>query len=96
MHDLTAFQRDILYVMAGMEEPKGLAIKDELDKCHEQDINPGRLYPNLDKLVEKGLVEKGEIDKRTNYYSLTEWGEDEVDAHVEWMGQYIDLEKRGK
>ncbi|WP_134672322.1 hypothetical protein [Halorussus marinus] len=32
MHDLTGFQRDILYVIAGLDEPHGLAVKAELDK----------------------------------------------------------------
>ena len=67
MDDLTAFQRDILYVIAGMEDdshPHGLSIKDELDQ-HYAPINHGRLYPNLDDLVDMGLVEKGTIDKRT-------------------------------
>jgi len=32
MHDLTGFQRDLLYVIAGSEKPHGLAIKDELEK----------------------------------------------------------------
>ena len=31
MHDLTGFQRDLLYTVAGQSEPHGLAIKEELD-----------------------------------------------------------------
>jgi len=58
MHDLTGFQRDILYVITGLEEPHGLAVKDELDDYYEQEINHGRLYPNLDDLVDKGLLRK--------------------------------------
>ena len=30
MHDLTGFQRDLLYVISGLDEPHGLAINDEL------------------------------------------------------------------
>jgi len=58
MYDLTGFQRDLLTVTAGIEEPHGLAIKDELEDYYEKEIHHGRLYPNLDTLVEKGLVEK--------------------------------------
>lgn len=32
MYDLTGFQRDLLYVIAGREEPHGLAIKQELEQ----------------------------------------------------------------
>lgn len=74
MHELTGFQRDILYVIAGMDEPKGLAIKEVLDEYYASDINHGRLYPNLDALVEDGLLKKGRIDDRTNSYSLTKDG----------------------
>ena len=91
MHDLTGFQRDILYVIAGLEEPHGLAVKAELDDYYEQEINHGRLYPNLDTLVEKGLVEKGEKDRRTNIYTLTRRGSREIEARRDWEHQYIEI-----
>jgi DNA-binding PadR family transcriptional regulator len=71
--ELTAFQRNILTILA--EEPRyGLAIKRELETYYDDDVNHGRLYPNLDDLVEMGLVEKSELDKRTNQYALTDEG----------------------
>jgi len=93
MYDLTGFQRDLLYVIAGLDEPHGLAIKDELEKYYESEIHHGRLYPNLDTLVEKGLVEKGELDQRTNYYTLTKRGKREIDARKEWEQQYLERTK---
>ena len=88
MHDLTGFQRDCLYVIAGLGAPKGLAIKDELDEYYGADVNHGRLYPSLDTLVEKGLVEKGKIDDRTNSYALTDRGERELEARREWEDRF--------
>jgi DNA-binding PadR family transcriptional regulator len=71
--ELTAFQRNILTILA--EEARyGLAIKRELETYYDDEVNHGRLYPNLDDLVEMGLVEKSELDKRTNQYALTEAG----------------------
>jgi PadR family transcriptional regulator PadR len=90
MHDLTGFQRDQLYVIAGREQPHGLAIKDELEDYYEKEIHHGRLYPNLDTLVEKGLVEKGQEDRRTNYYELTRRGQREIEARDEWETQYVE------
>ena len=84
MFDLTGFQRDLLYVIVGLDEPKGLAIKDELESYYEKEIHHGRLYPNLDTLVEKGLVAKGTIDDRTNSYSLTDRGYREIENRQEW------------
>jgi DNA-binding PadR family transcriptional regulator len=89
MHDLTGFQRDLLYVIAGLDEPHGLAIKDELEGYYESEVNHGRLYPNLDTLVEKGLVEKGQRDRRTNFYTMTRRGERELDARQDWEAQYV-------
>lgn len=88
MHDLTGFQRDLLYVIQGLGDDKGLAIKDELDQYYGTEINHGRLYPNLDTLVEKGLVDKGQIDDRTNNYSLTKRGKREIEARAEWEAQH--------
>lgn len=90
MYDLTGFQRDLLYVIAGGDSPHGLAIKDELENYYEKEIQAGRLYPNLDTIVEKGLVEKGQQDRRTNYYRLTRRGQRELDARTEWEAQYIE------
>lgn len=91
MHDLTGFQRDCLYVIAGREEPHGLALKDELDDYYENEIYHGRLYPNLDTLVEKGMIEKGQgQDRRTNYYEVTRRGQREIEARNEWEAQYIE------
>jgi DNA-binding PadR family transcriptional regulator len=90
MYDLTGFQRDLLYVIAGEDDPHGLAIKDELEAYYETEIHHGRLYPNLDTLVDKGLVDKGELDRRTNYYALTQRGEREIEARRDWEEQYLD------
>lgn len=90
MHDLTGFQRDLLYVVAGLEEPHGLAIKDELEDYYEKEIHHGRLYPNLDTLVNKGLVEKGQLDRRTNYYTLTRRGRREIEARYDWEKEFLD------
>ena len=90
MYDLTGFQRDLLIVIAGLDEPHGLAIKDEIEEYYESEINHGRLYPNLDTLVEKGLVEKGQRDRRTNTYVLTRRGDREIEARREWEQQYVD------
>lgn len=90
MHELTGFQRDLLYVIAGLDRPKGLAIKDELEDYYMTEINHGRLYPNLDTLVERGLVEKGELDQRTNYYTLTHAGRRLLDERRGWEREHLE------
>ena len=92
MHDLTGFQRDLLYVVNGLDEPHGLAIKDDLEEYYEKEIHHGRLYPNLDTLAEKGLIEKGQVDRRTNYYTLTQRGQREITARNDWEQQYLEAD----
>jgi len=82
--DLTAFQQNILAILS-KEAMYGLAIKRELESYYDSEVNHGRLYPNLDDLVEDGLVEKSELDKRTNQYELTEAGHDAVLGQLEWV-----------
>ena len=90
MHDLTGFQRDLLTVIGGLEKPHGLAVKDELEDYYETEIHHGRLYPNLDTLVDKGLVEKGEKDRRTNAYRITRRGRRELEDRRAWEDQYLE------
>lgn len=90
MFDLTSFQRDILYLVGGLDEPHGLSVKEELEKYYDSEIHHGRLYPNLDKLVEKGLIQKGQKDRRTNVYRLTDRGMREVRSRREWENKYVE------
>jgi DNA-binding PadR family transcriptional regulator len=70
---LTEFQQNIHTMLA--EEPRyGLAVKRELRTYYYEEVNHGHLYPTLDELVELGLVEKRELEKRTNEYWMTEDG----------------------
>ncbi|WP_336362091.1 helix-turn-helix transcriptional regulator [Halalkalicoccus salilacus] len=89
MQDLTGFQRDLLYAIAGLDTPHGLAIKGEIEDYYEKEVHHGRLYPNLDTLVNKGLVQKGEIDRRTNSYALTDRARRELATRREWEDQYV-------
>jgi DNA-binding PadR family transcriptional regulator len=72
--DLTAFKRDLLWTLfhEDSREAYGLRIKRQLEALYGEEVNHGRLYPNLDDLVDADLIEKSELDKRTNNYALTE------------------------
>lgn len=90
LFELTSFQRDLLYVIAGKSEPSGQDIKADLQESMGE-ITHGRLYPNLDTLVEKGYVNKGQSDRRTNFYQITDEGIDDLRARREWEDQYVEL-----
>ena len=94
--DLTAFQRDVLVAIArvdadaGYELPHGLAIKSWLERYYGKKTNHGRLYPNLDTLIDEGLVEKHALDKRTNGYTLSERGRHALREHAQLLLGAVD------
>lgn len=59
------FRWNILYVLAGNGPMKGVSLKAELEDYYEKEIYHGRMYPNLNTLVDRGLIDKEERDKRT-------------------------------
>lgn len=85
--DLTAFQRDVLCIVAKKGGPVyGLGIKSELEHTRmDEEVNHGRLYPNLDQLVDAGYLTKESRDKRTNEYGLTEGGKRELAEYHAWV-----------
>lgn len=92
MFERNKFQRDLLTVMAGLDEPNGLDIKAELDDYYHSEINHGRLYPNLNALVEDGYVRKSKQDERTNMYELTAEGRNLLEDRRDWEAQYFDFD----
>jgi PadR family transcriptional regulator PadR len=92
MHNMTAFQRDILHSLhkaaategVDAEAVYGLALKRELERYYDTEINHGRLYPNLDGLSEKGYITKGQLDQRTNWYALSDRGQRVLEERADW------------
>lgn len=89
LFSLTGFQRDLLYVVSGMDHASGRAIMEELEADTGQEITRGRLYPNLDALVTEGLIRKGQVDRRTNYYSLSEAGWEALRDRRAWENRRL-------
>lgn len=84
--DLSQFQLRILSIL--VEEARyGLAIKRELEDAYNEEINHGRLYPNLDQLADIGYVEVRELDKRTNEYRATEHGRDALAEEIGYLAR---------
>ena len=90
LFDQTAFQRDLLFVIANLDRPSGQDIKERIESETGSEVNRGKVNPNLDTLVEEGLVEKGRIDSRTNYYALTEKGSRCLRRRHEWEREQME------
>jgi DNA-binding PadR family transcriptional regulator len=91
MHELSAFQRDLLYVISGLDGPNGLEIGSELAEYYGEEIRPTQLYPNLDTLADKELIDKSQRDGRANAYELTARGERVLIDRFRWLAEHIDL-----
>lgn len=63
----------------GADRPSGQSIGERVQPYYGAEINHGWLYPNLD-----ALIEKGQLDRRTNYYAITEAGEEAIREHRDW------------
>lgn len=91
--DLTAFQKEVLFAVAGLEaseqDPYGLGIKRALEDRLQKNVNHGQLYPNLDELVEAGLLEKSSLDQRTNKYLLTEAGRRLLEEYRQFVDDVV-------
>ena len=83
----TGFLRDMLTVISTFDErPSGQQIRERMENIGGYDtVNHGKLYPNLDRLVENGYVVKGEIDRRTNFYRISEKGEEALEEYSEFV-----------
>ncbi|MDL5361320.1 PadR family transcriptional regulator [Halalkalicoccus sp. NIPERK01] len=89
MNELTRFQIDMLVAIDGLDDPCGLDVKRVLEAEYGKEVAHGRLYPGLDSLVDRGLVEKesGSVDGRTNTYRLADGGRQALDARRRWIGR---------
>jgi len=90
MFNLTGFQRDLLYAISSQSKPSGQEIKEILERDVEE-VRHGRLYPNLDTLVDQEYVEKGQLDRRTNYYEITEKGEELLRERRVWENDRVEF-----
>jgi len=98
-YELTGFQRDLLKALLSLEDRvdavSGQDIKQQLQATHHvENINHGRLYPNLDKLVDDGLVDKTSQDDRTNNYRTTSIGEELVRREVQSWVDLLDADRQ--
>lgn len=91
-HELTGFQRDLLFVVGGLSAASGKDIKKELEETQDRKLLAGRIYSNLDTLVEHDFVQKGEIDGRTNEYEITDKGIEEIQSRYQWQSRHVSPE----
>jgi DNA-binding PadR family transcriptional regulator len=85
----------ILLSLAG-EELHGYAIMQEVQRQSEgkYKLGPGTLYDNLQKMIDRGLVEElgqrpGDDDPRRRYYRLSTMGRGVLTAEISRLGDVV-------
>ena len=89
IYELSGFQRDLLFVIAGLERPSGREIGTAIENTQNRNVFHGRLYSNLDTLVRAEFVDKQQHDGRTNLYVLTSKGKCELEALQQWQRRMV-------
>lgn len=97
MRQLTSFQRDVLFVIAGLERemddlPKGVDVRSGMTEYRQEAINLSQLYQNLDVLVDDGYVIKSSLDGRSNGHELTPVAETELHNRLGWMADRMGVD----
>ncbi|WP_227357562.1 helix-turn-helix transcriptional regulator [Haladaptatus salinisoli] len=89
--DLTAFQTHLLCLIYRLGPTEGVDLQEALEELYPEPINHGRLYPGLDRLVEKGLISKQTkaSDKRRNAYATVGRGEWAVEEYHRFIHDIV-------
>lgn len=68
-----------------------MALQNSLEDLYPEDINHGRLYPSLDRMVDSGLISKQtkESDKRRKEYALTGRGEWVTEEYLRFVREMV-------
>jgi len=88
MHDLSSFQRDLLVVVAGLDDPIGKDVRQELQEYYPEEVTAGRVYPQLTEMVEKQLIIKQDAGQ-ANIYRITKRGVRELQDRRDWVDSYL-------
>lgn len=92
MFDLTGFQRDALYVVAGSDgKVETDDINDKIERLYGREVKAGTLYSNMRQLHEKGLVERHRLTGRKYGYTITRRGELELAEKREWEDSFPNI-----
>lgn len=81
----------MLCLIYQLEPTEGVTLQNALEELYPEEINHGRLYPSLDRMVESGLISKQtkESDKRRKEYTPTGRGEWVAEEYLQFVREMI-------
>jgi DNA-binding PadR family transcriptional regulator len=82
-------RRDLCAILAAEGTANGQQLKTRLERHYDERIEPKSFYGALDALVDSGFVEQ-QTDGIADQYTLTEAGEQRLQAHYSWLGEQLE------
>ena len=80
-NEFTTLRYDVLAVLAE-ESRKGTAVKPVIDGIYQKDKSLPQIYNALNWLADRGLVDIGKLDARTNLYEITDDGRSVIEQRI--------------
>jgi len=87
---LGGLQLELLCLIANKYEPDVSALQDDYGRWHDTSIPYQSIYQALERLDDRGLVEKKPIDGHANCYMLTTEGAKRLAKHREFVLDHTD------
>lgn len=90
--DLSAVQRDLLAVLVREQQSDRFALKQHLSQDRKRRITNSKIYDELGRLCDDGLVEKHSAQfarDETNKYRITRDGLKTLAAHRNWLDDQL-------
>lgn len=94
MTDINKWQTTILAAAAAADDQNGQDIARRIEQAHGVDVSNGRLYPNLDALVDAGLLTQRTDGGRANRHNVTDRGMRELEARLDYLLRHADANPR--
>ena len=90
LQDLSSFQRDLLTFLAANNGTNGLEARDSLEEIRDEYISHTRIYRNIYRLEDVGLIRREEVTEQENRYIPTDKAIRNLKSDLEWRKSLLD------
>ncbi|RDZ39396.1 DNA-binding protein [Haloferax sp. Atlit-10N] len=95
--DLTGFQQQLVKAVIEFENqegesPYGVQVKRSLSEWYGHEVSNAQIYPNIDDLVDMGVLDREPLDKRTKAVQSTPLARQMLAGEAEHMAHVAGLE----
>lgn len=82
--ELTALQRDILYVVANEDGITGVEVRRKIEDLYDTDYRRATIYDAIRELRKEGLVQVTDESGRSKLVGITVRGMSAIESHHMW------------